>query len=67
MNPPDPIVTVGDLRAAHCVRGIKAWFVERGYDWRVVFKNGVPASELAATGDALVMPTVERVRERARG
>jgi hypothetical protein len=66
--PPDLIITMSDIRRFHCVRGIRRWFGEQGLDFRAFLRNGIPATELAATGDAFALRVVElTMRDRADG
>jgi hypothetical protein len=59
--PPDLIITMNDIsRAGHCARGTKAFFRENELDFRDFLKNGIAASELAATGDARAFQVIER-------
>lgn len=46
-----------------CSRGARAFFERHGLDWQRFLREGVSASELEATGDALA----HRVAEVARG
>jgi hypothetical protein len=64
---PDPVITITDIRAAgHCARGARRWFEEHGIDFRRVVREGIPASELLATGDAIGIQVVERTLERRK-
>jgi hypothetical protein len=71
--PPDLIITMNDIRrAGHCPSGTRRWFDERadtlGIDFRTFLKNGIPATDLAATGDGLAIQVVERTMiDRRRG
>lgn len=61
-------ITLDDvLKAGHCVRGAKAWFVAQGFDWRDVVKNGVAESDLLATGDGLAERVIAATRARTNG
>lgn len=58
-------VTIADLRTVkYCANGSKAFFTRYGLDWRSFVKNGIPASELEATGDAMAIKICEVVRGR---
>jgi hypothetical protein len=50
-----------------CARGVREWTRARGIDYLRFVRNGIPASELLATGDALAIRVVEHARERRRG
>lgn len=54
-------ITVTDIRSdGHCARGIKKWFEARGYDFRVILKEGVDAREFWDTGDGYAQRVVKR-------
>lgn len=60
---PRVIVKMEHVRAARlCSRGARAFFERHGLDWRQFLREGIPASELAATGDALALRVVEVAR-----
>lgn len=67
--PPNLIITMDDItRAGFCARKTPWWFAEQGLDFRDFFKNGIPATDLAATGDGIALQVVERtIRNRADG
>lgn len=61
--PDDVIVTMKHVRSiGMCSREPRAWMAKNGFNWTDFLNNGIPASRLIATGDALV----ERVVEAAR-
>lgn len=65
---PDPIVTITDIRlAGHCAAGARDWFKAHDLDFRDFLTNGIAASVLLATGDALAEQVVARKREREHG
>jgi len=49
----------------YCNRGARAFFERHGLDWRAFLAAGIPASRLAATGDAMAMKAVERAQREA--
>lgn len=56
----DFVITARDLRSkGFCAKGQKAWFESRGMDFKEFLKNGILASELLATGDAMAERAVE--------
>lgn len=56
----DPIITIADIRATgHCVRGAGRWFALHGLDFKKFMREGLPASTLLATDDALARQVVE--------
>lgn len=59
----DLVITIDDVMAAgHCARGARRWFETYGLDFRRFLKEGIPAKDMAATGDALGIDVVERKR-----
>lgn len=49
-------------RTGFCGRGTRAWFARHGIDWLNFVREGVPASVLIATGDAMALRVVEHAR-----
>lgn len=63
MTGEDATVRMEHIRQARlCSRGARAFFERHGLDWRQFLREGIPASELAATGDALALRVVEVAR-----
>jgi hypothetical protein len=61
----DPLVTMQHVRAAHmCSRGARAFFERHGLDWRKFLTQGLPASTIEATGDAMARKVAEVARGR---
>jgi len=59
------IVTMKDIRAANmCSNGPRQFFKRHGLDWSDFLSNGIPASKLLATGDAMARQVVEVARGR---
>lgn len=59
------IVRVADLRACnYCARGSRDFFSRNGLDWSRFVADGLPASELEKTGDAMALAVVEAARKR---
>jgi hypothetical protein len=52
-----------------CHSGSRAWMATHGLDWLAFVREGIPASQLEATGDAIVLNLVEHARamEASRG
>jgi hypothetical protein len=51
--PPGLRITVTDARRiGYCARGMKTWARPHGLDFASFLKNGIPAEDLLATGDA---------------
>ncbi|QQE90277.1 hypothetical protein [Azotobacter chroococcum] len=66
----DFLVHAADAHAYHCARGMRRFFEANGLDFQRFLRDGLMASELAATGDALVLRMLEqmmRQREAANG
>lgn len=71
MTAPDVIVTMRHLRtipgfsarAGFCARGGRAFFDRYGLDWGDFVRNGIPAAQLTATGDALALALVDHARK----
>jgi len=62
----EPRVTMRHIRQAKlCASGARAFFARYGLDWSRFLREGIPASELEATGDALTARTVALAREEA--
>lgn len=54
------IVKVEHLRQVHyCAGGTKTFFKRHGLDWQKFIKEGLPASQFLATGDAMAKRLVE--------
>lgn len=63
MTGDDLIITMPDLRAAKmCSGGGRKFFELHGLDWQDFLKNGIPASQLLATGDHMAQRLVEVTR-----
>lgn len=64
----DPLVKLEHLRLAHfCVSGAKTWCVANGISFDQFCREGVPASRVEATGDALGIKLAQHAREQAKG
>lgn len=50
-------------RARYCSRGTRDFFKRHGMDWSKFLREGLPAEQFEATGDAMAI----RVAEIARG
>jgi hypothetical protein len=61
-------ITIDDIMAAgHCAKGARSWFRTMGLDFTTFLKDGLPASDLLATGDALAEQVVSRAMSRGDG
>ncbi len=59
------VVTLKDARElGYCSRGMRDWFQRHGLDWSRFIREGLPADDLLATGDAMAGALVEHVRGR---
>ena len=62
----EPVITLADVfncpsfngRRGFCARGARTWCRANGIDWARMVKTGIPASELAATGDAIALKVI---------
>lgn len=64
-DPDNPIIWIDDIRlSGHCVKGARSWFEQHNLDFRDFIKNGIPADQLIAAGDALAVRVVERTKAR---
>ena len=62
----EAIVTMRHIRQARlCAGGARAFFARYGLDWGRFLREGIPAAELEATGDALAAVVVAAAREEA--
>jgi hypothetical protein len=60
----DVTVTIDHVRAAGlCVPGTRTWFARQGLNFRAFLTQGLPASVLLATGDAMARRVVEVARQ----
>ncbi len=59
----DPLVTLADMRGiGYCNRGARLWFSRYGLDWNLFRKEGLPASQIEATGEAMALRLCSEVR-----
>lgn len=49
-------------QARMCARGARAFFARHGLDWNRFLREGLPAEELLATGNAMAHQVVEVAR-----
>lgn len=62
------IVTVEDVRQAKlCIPGARLWCKRHGIDWHRFLKDGVEASRLIETRDAMAVRAVEMAQRRHNG
>lgn len=61
----DVIVYMRHIRAAKmCSKGARTFFQRHSLDWDDFLKNGIPATKLEKTGDAMALKVVEVARGR---
>ena len=59
-------VTMAHIRACRlCAGGTRQFFARYGLDWSSFLRDGIPADELEATGDALTAGVVALARKEA--
>lgn len=51
----------------YCARGCRHFAARHGLDWRAFLERGVPAEQLAATGDAMAARAAERAEREHAG
>lgn len=62
----EPLVTMRHVRAAgYCARGVRQMAERHHLDLRRFCREGLPASQLEATGDALCLRVAAKAREEA--
>lgn len=65
MNGETVMVKMEHVRAARmCSRGARAFFVRHGLDWERFLREGLPAEQIEATGDAMAIQVAEVARGR---
>lgn len=58
-------LTLADLRRLGlCASGARAFCARHGIDWRAARREGVALARLEATGDAMALAVVRRLRGR---
>lgn len=56
----DVIVTMSDVRTAKmCSKGARLFLSRHGFSWSDFLKEGLPASELAKTGDEMALKVIK--------
>lgn len=59
------MVKMEHVRAARmCSRGARAFFLRHGLDWEAFLRDGLPAEQIEATGDAMAIQVAEVARGR---
>lgn len=65
MSDAELLITMRHIRqAAYCSRGARAFFRRHGLDWDRFLREGLPAEQFIATGDAMAIQLVEVARGR---
>lgn len=64
----DPLVRIEHVKKANmCTRGARAWFAHQGLDYQDFLFNGMAASVIEATGDAMGVQVARIARDEASG
>lgn len=58
---------LGSSGRGYCVPGMVAFFKRHGLDFKDFVRNGIPASTLLETGDAMAAMVVVKAQEVLRG
>lgn len=59
------MINMSHVRAAKlCRRGARVFFERHGLDWERFLREGLPAEQIEATGDAMALQVVEVARGR---
>lgn len=62
----DPLVRIEHVKQARmCTRGARAWFAHHGLSYQEFLLNGMPASVIEATQDAMGIQVARIAREAA--
>jgi len=58
------VITVDDAlrHMRYCARGMRAFAATHGLDWTAFLEHGIDAEALLATGDAMAVSLVDKVR-----
>lgn len=63
----DVIVTMRHVRSCRmCSRGAREFFKRHNLDWDKFLSEGLPASVIEATGDAMALEVVQEARNNGR-
>lgn len=64
----DLLIKPDDIRrAGYCARGARRWFESHNIDFRKFIREGIPASDLVATGDAQALRVVKLAEDSGNG
>lgn len=58
---------IGTDGLRYCAHGMRDFARRHGIDLRAFLREGLPASELERTGDAMAIAAARRARDEARG
>jgi hypothetical protein len=62
------VIKASDCREhGYCMKGVRAFMERHGLSFRESIKNGIPAEQLKATGDAMAIRLVNLVEAKRRG
>lgn len=60
----EPVVTLAHARAlGYCAKGMRAFAERHGLDWQAFRDQGLPATTMEATGDAMAIAAARRARQ----
>lgn len=63
----EAIVTLEHCRRLrYCSRGLRTFFARHGLDWHAFRHDGLPASVIAGTGDAMAIAAARLARDDAQ-
>lgn len=61
-------VTIDDcMQAGHCVRGVRRWFIDKGFDFAVFLQEGISAYDFLSTRDGHAIGIVRSKVKRQNG
>lgn len=68
MTDDEIIVTVHDCRKlGYCMKAIRPWFTQQGFDFRDFVRHGIPASKLRPTNNVFAENVIKQARKRIEG
>lgn len=66
-NKPIIITSTDLLRVNYCAIGTRLWFRRLGLDWLGFLTQGLSSEEIEATGDAMAIALVDKIRQLRGG
>jgi len=65
-NDDDLMLTINDARRANlCLTGLRRWFSDNGFDFRVVVRDGVSVRDLRQSGDDAIIARLVALKKEA--